>query len=403
VRGTAVHVLRRFGGKGAQASARQRRDAFIEDDTLDWYRSDVRGGIASAQGSAMHSDTSDAPLPDEVQFPAWGATGTNPDRKIVSKGRERESGRYVIGGATYEMGKALGRGTMGLVFELRPADSASGAPELAVKILNGFTNATGAKHLVRKEGDDVAAANHADSAYRVKYHAYIETDTGPELVMDRMRSSLKTLHAELEEDRLGGEARVLSTTEAVGVLQYIHREIMRALAELHVDEQATHADLKPENVMLTPDFGVTLIDVGFIKATNTQDDVPHTRGYAPPDEKAMTTEGRWDVYSAGVTAAEGWRAATGQDVSHPTTKEVDESAVSALRGVDDKVIEHFADFLCTTLAPVSERPTSTDALKHEYLATTSMLLTDGGARDALKRLAAKGADPRDRARARRRR
>lgn len=185
--------------------------------------------------------------------------------------------------------------------------------------------------------------------------------------------------------------RVLTTAEAVGILQYVHREIMRALVELHTDEQAVHADLKPENVMLTPQFGVKLIDIGFIKDTNTQDEVPHSRGYAPSGEKAMTTEGRWDVYSAGVTAAEGWRSATGQGVSNMISKKVDADAVAALEGVDGKVIEHFADFLRTTLAPVAERPTSAEALAHEFLSEKSALLTDDEARAALKKLASKGA------------
>lgn len=106
--------------------------------------------------------------------------------------------------------------------------------------------------------------------------------------------------------------QVLTRTGHISVRQslWIARQIAEALDALHT-QQWLHGDIKPENVMLSPDGHVTLIDLGF--ALRNQEalmtemrTVRGTLNYVAPETmtSAYSSDARSDIYALGITLFE---------------------------------------------------------------------------------------------------
>ena len=93
-----------------------------------------------------------------------------------------------------------------------------------------------------------------------------------------------------EQFRYRGAARIL-------------RQVCFALSILH-QKNLVHRDVKPENVMLTPNGRVVLLDLNAARqlSQNTQDTViMGTVGYAPPEQFGISqSDARADIYAVGV-------------------------------------------------------------------------------------------------------
>ena len=123
-------------------------------------------------------------------------------------------------------------------------------------------------------------------------------------VPDDRRSALYTVmpyyEGETLEQRLRRRPR-LSRTEGLAVA----RKLARAVATLH-RHHVIHRDIKPDNVVLTADGGLRLLDLGVARLPNLQDlpgtDRPGTPSYMAP-ELLTGAEGdeRTDLYALGVT------------------------------------------------------------------------------------------------------
>ncbi len=84
-------------------------------------------------------------------------------------------------------------------------------------------------------------------------------------------------------------------------------QLCEALKYLHTRKPPIiHRDIKPGNIMITPEGDIKLIDFGiakeYIRDSNDQSESLGTRGYAAPEQfTAATTDARTDIYSLGVT------------------------------------------------------------------------------------------------------
>jgi len=78
------------------------------------------------------------------------------------------------------------------------------------------------------------------------------------------------------------------------------------LAYLHnrTPEPIVFRDLKPSNVMVTPDERIVLIDFGIARNLNRGDrkgTMIGTEGYSPPEQYRGLAEPRGDLYALGAT------------------------------------------------------------------------------------------------------
>jgi outer membrane protein assembly factor BamB len=100
-------------------------------------------------------------------------------------------------------------------------------------------------------------------------------------------------------DEAGGplvEERVARwAAQICDVLQYLHT---------HTPEPIVFRDLKPSNVMVTPDERIVLIDFGIARNLNRGDrkgTMIGTEGYSPPEQYRGLAEPRGDLYALGAT------------------------------------------------------------------------------------------------------
>lgn len=104
-------------------------------------------------------------------------------------------------------------------------------------------------------------------------------------------------------------AQIIERTGYLSVRQglWIVRQIAEALDALH-RQNWLHGDIKPENIMLSPDGHATLIDLGFAlrKSEAMLTDVRTARGtldYVAPEvmTSALCSDERSDIYGVGIT------------------------------------------------------------------------------------------------------
>jgi eukaryotic-like serine/threonine-protein kinase len=192
----------------------------------------------------------------------------------------------------YKLSALLGRGGAGSVYLAERADEQYSA-QVAIKVL-----AQGAHNLgmrFKLERQILASLNHPNIARLIDAG---ETDDGqPYLVMEYVQGA--PVHRYCDEQQLDVRQRLQLFMEICGAVQYAHQNLV------------VHRDLKPQNVLVTADGKVKLLDFGIAKlldpggATTQALTRVHERvltvEYASPEQirgDAITTSS--DVYSLGV-------------------------------------------------------------------------------------------------------
>lgn len=145
----------------------------------------------------------------------------------------------------------LGRGGMGVVYLAR--ETALNR-EVAIKMLRAEVDA-GSAYLERFEKEARAVAELNDSRF-VQIHALAESDSGPYMVLEYIAGG------SLEQFRRGRPQAVRFAAEIVETLA-------RAMQKAH-DAGLVHRDLKPHNVLLTPDGSPKITDFGLVKRWNAE-------------------------------------------------------------------------------------------------------------------------------------
>ncbi|MCB0204712.1 MAG: PD40 domain-containing protein [Anaerolineae bacterium] len=199
-----------------------------------------------------------------------------------------QQGRYVIL-------RVVGHGGMGAVY--KAADQRLGGKTVAVKEMSdtGLPTAQQRQQAVnafRQEAQMLAHLNHTNLPRVSDYF----TENGKHYIV------MEYVEGETMEDYLNRCGGSVSEAEALGwaaqlcdVLGYLHRQ----------SPPVIFRDLKPANVMLTPEGAIKLIDFGiarFFKTGKLGDTLAMgTPGYAAPEQYGKgQTDARSDVYSMGV-------------------------------------------------------------------------------------------------------
>jgi CheY-like chemotaxis protein len=218
-------------------------------------------------------------------------------RRASDVGMDRETWTGELLGGRYRVGRLLGAGGMGAVYEATREDL--GQMRVAVKILHASL-ATDDTLLARfrREAETVGQIHHPNIVQILDFRA--EEGEPAYLVMELL-DGVSLRHALARRAEFPAERIVLIASQVLAALAAVHRA------------QVIHRDVKPENVLLTSVSGlgdiVKLLDFGVAKplaaaegSTLTQTGtVLGTPSYMAPEQaRGAPIDRRSDLYAVGI-------------------------------------------------------------------------------------------------------
>jgi predicted Ser/Thr protein kinase len=187
----------------------------------------------------------------------------------------------------FQVVRELGRGGMGVVYEVR--DPALGGRALALKLLQATSDANALLRFAR-EAEVLARVRHVGV---VRVHALERTPRGePYLLTDLVPGRDLAAHV---------KAMGRPTPAAAAALV---RDVADAMAAVHA-AGVVHRDLKPANVLIRPDGAPVVIDFGLARAEEASrltatGTVMGTVAFMPPEQaEGKVVDARADVYGLG--------------------------------------------------------------------------------------------------------
>ncbi len=191
----------------------------------------------------------------------------------------------------YDLLEQVGEGSMGVVYKARQRDSGQ---LVAIKVMPPQV----AKNelLLKRFQQEFHITSRLDHPNLVRSLAYCDTGTSPYLVME-------FVEGESLGDRLAREGR-MSEQAAVAIIS----QAAQALHRAH-KQGLIHRDIKPDNIMVTPDGQAKVLDLGLAKQIDATANLTHTgRGLGTPNfmapeqfRDAKNAGVRCDVYSLAAT------------------------------------------------------------------------------------------------------
>ncbi len=194
----------------------------------------------------------------------------------------------------YSIVRTIGQGGMGAVYlalDTRLQNKPVAIKEMSTGAVGGDLQA--AIDSFKKEARILINLRH--HALPVIYDFFSGEEQRWYLVMDYIKGD--TLKAELQKRGPLPEAEVIYWAHQLcDILEYLHKQ----------NPPIIFRDLKPDNIMLTPEGQIKLIDFGIARnfqPGNTADTVAYgSGGFAPPEQYGQNqTDARSDVYSLGAT------------------------------------------------------------------------------------------------------
>lgn len=191
----------------------------------------------------------------------------------------------------YKFLKPIGSGGMGIVYL---AYAVKLNKEVVVKQLASKSDdvyeISEAIRLFEREAKLLRTLSHSGIVPILDYH--VTVDGKYFLVMDYIKG--KDLSVVLKNfGTFDSEATVEIGIQCCKVLDYMHSQ----------NPPIIYRDLKPSNLMLTPEGKVIFIDFGIARIVNTVDKATKvvTSGYSPPEQYYGRPEPRSDLYALGIT------------------------------------------------------------------------------------------------------
>jgi len=200
----------------------------------------------------------------------------------------------------YRLNNRLAEGGMSVVYRAERVDG-SFDQTVALKLLPGHFDTEERIGRFRAERQILAGLSHPNIARLLD--GGLTTDGYPYLAMEYVDGQPITAFAEAEELDLPGRLSLLQ--DVLGALQFAHKNLI------------VHRDIKPDNIFVTGDGEVKLLDFGIAKLLDQPKDVPFTLPLTRTGQRLMTPEyaapeqvtgdtvtTATDVYQVGVLAYE---------------------------------------------------------------------------------------------------
>ncbi|MEM1304557.1 MAG: protein kinase, partial [Planctomycetota bacterium] len=212
--------------------------------------------------------------------------GTGDDRGRAARlfGAKSTPGRRKVVGrmGPWQLVRLLGEGAMTRVYLSRPVARPDAAPSYAVKVLRKeWWRDTAAIEMIRREAMVGRRLNYPGLPAVLSAHV-----DGPPFYTVMARLHGETAATLLATNRRPPLARVL----------WIGRQVVEALAALAAETGMTHGDVKPENILVSPDGHTTLLDLGLCRTADESQNwadrpVAGTLRYLAPELVTSVTAG----------------------------------------------------------------------------------------------------------------
>jgi serine/threonine protein kinase len=191
----------------------------------------------------------------------------------------------------YELLEKIAEGGMGAIWKARHRDTGQ---TVAVKVMPSHTASNPV--LLKRFEQEFRAASRLDHPNIVRALDFGEAGNTPYLVME-------FVEGESLGQRLGRDGR-LPEIEAIRIIAQVAQGLHRAHKQ-----NLVHRDVKPDNILVTPDGTAKLADLGLVKETDADLNLTRTgRGLGTPHfmapeqfRNAKNADPRCDIYSLGAT------------------------------------------------------------------------------------------------------
>ncbi len=205
----------------------------------------------------------------------------------------------------YRIDHELGSGGMGTVYAattMRKVAGLEGGTTLALKVVH--------PHLLASEGFFKRFLREADIGKRIVHENVVRTLDCDQLVVDGTTYTFLTMEY-VEGQTLRGLAREIECVPE-DLCRHIGREVSRGLAAIHA-AGVVHRDVKPENVLITADHVVKVMDLGVARLNDEVLRLSQTGGfvgsihYAAPEcfsRDGESIDGRADLHALGLVLYE---------------------------------------------------------------------------------------------------
>ncbi len=191
----------------------------------------------------------------------------------------------------YDLLEKVADGGMGSVYKGRHRETGN---IVAIKVV--APHMVGNRVLLKRFEQEYNAARQLDHPNIVRALEYSDTGSTPYLVME-------FVEGETLGQRLARDGR-LPEKEAIRLIAQVAQGLYRAHKE-----RLVHRDVKPDNILVTPDGQAKLADLGLVKEIETDLNLTRTgRGLGTPHfmapeqfKNAKNVDARGDIYSLGAT------------------------------------------------------------------------------------------------------